>query len=101
LYAQQCSSCHEPDLTGNEVTPQLAGGDFAANWNDQTLDQLFDRIRTTMPLDKVGSLSRQQTADILAYMLRSSRAPAGAADLSTQSDVLHTIKYLATNPKAE
>jgi len=83
------------------MAPELAGGDFAAHWNNQTLDQLFDRIRTTMPLDVPGSLSRQQTADILAYMLRSSTAPAGATDLSTQSDALRTIKYLATDPKAE
>jgi mono/diheme cytochrome c family protein len=49
LYALHCSSCHGPDLAGGEQAPGLVGGDFATNWNDRTLDELFDRIRTSMP----------------------------------------------------
>ena len=100
LYAQHCSSCHGPDLAGGEMAPGLVGGDFAANWNDLTLGQLFDRIRTSMPQNNPGSLSRQQNADILAFILLKGTAPAGQTELPTQSEVLNTIKYVATNPKA-
>jgi mono/diheme cytochrome c family protein len=97
-YGQFCSSCHGPDLAGGEMAPGLVGGDFATNWNDLTVEQLFDPIRTSMPQNNPGGLSRQQTADILAFMLFKGNAPAGAAELSTRSEVLNTIKYLATNP---
>jgi mono/diheme cytochrome c family protein len=96
LYAQYCSSCHGPDLAGGEMAPGLVGGDFAANWNDLSLGQLFDRIRTSMPQNNPGSLSRQQNADILSFILLKGNAPAGSAELSTQSEVLNTIKYVAT-----
>ena len=101
LYAQHCSSCHGPDLAGGEMAPGLVGGDFAANWNDLTLGQLFDRIRTSMPQNDPGSLSPQQNADILSFILLKGTAPAGTTELPTQSEVLNTIKYVATNPKAK
>jgi mono/diheme cytochrome c family protein len=96
LYGQYCSSCHGPDLAGGEMAPGLVGGDFAANWNDLSLGQLFDRIRTSMPQNNPGSLSRQQNADILSFILLKGTAPAGAAELPTQTEVLNTIKYVAT-----
>lgn len=101
LYTQQCSSCHGPDLGGGEMAPGLVGGDFSANWNDLTLGQLFDRMRVSMPQNNPGSLSRQQNADILAFVLNKGSAPAGTTELPTQSEVLNTIKYVAMNPKAK
>lgn len=99
-YGQFCSACHGPELAGGEMAPGLVGGQFATTWNDLTVGQLFDRIRTTMPQNNPGSLSRQQTADILAFMLFRQGAPGGTAELPSQSEVLNTIKYLARNPKA-
>ena len=101
LYAQHCSSCHGPDLGGGEMAPGLTGGDFSSNWNDLSLGQLFDRMRTSMPQNNPGSLSRQQNADILSFILRKGSAPAGSAELPTQSEVLNTIKYMAMNPKGK
>ena len=34
-----------------------------------------------MPFEKPGSLSRQQSADLLAYMLQAGKFPAGAVEL--------------------
>jgi mono/diheme cytochrome c family protein len=101
LYTQHCSSCHGPDLAGGEMAPGLVGGDFSSNWNDLTLGQLFDRIRTSMPQNNPGSLSRQQNADILAFVLNKGGAPAGTTELPTQSEVLNGFKYLAMNPNAK
>ena len=69
LYSQYCASCHGPDLTGGEMAPGLTGGEFTSNWNDLSLGDLFERIRISMPQNAPGSLSRQQNADILSYML--------------------------------
>ena len=81
LYSQFCASCHGPDLTGGEMAPALAGADFSSNWNGLTLGDLFERMRTSMPQNDPGGLSRQQNADILAYMLSSNKFPAGTTEL--------------------
>src|SRR5260370_15111312 len=101
MYQEYCSSCHGPDMAGGEMAPGLAGGEFASNWNDLTLGQLFDRIRTAMPQNNPGSLSRQQCADILAFILSKSSAPVGKTELPTQSEMLGMIKYAAINPNAK
>ena len=98
LYGEYCASCHGPDLAGGEMAPGLTGGEFSSNWNDLTLGDLFDRIRVSMPQNAPGSLSRQQNADILSYMLSRANAPAGTTELPTQSDELSQIKYVAQNP---
>src|SRR4249919_1036204 len=86
LYAQYCASCHGPDLSGGEMAPGLTGGEFASNWNDLSLGDLFERIRVSMPQNSTGSLSRQQNADILAYILSKASVPAGSTELPTQTE---------------
>jgi S-disulfanyl-L-cysteine oxidoreductase SoxD len=98
LYAQYCASCHGPDLAGGEMAPGLTGGEFTANWNDLSLGDLYERIRISMPQNAPGSLSRQQNSDILAYMLRKMNVPVGTAELSTQTEALKEIKFLASKP---
>ena len=98
LYNQQCSTCHGDTLAGGEMAPPLAGGEFLANWNGLTLGDLFERIRTTMPLNKPGMLSRQTNADILAYMLDVNKFPDGKTELPRETEVLKQIKIEATKP---
>src|SRR6478672_12472362 len=95
LYSQYCASCHGPDLTGGEMAPGLTGGEFQSNWNDLSLGELFERMRISMPQNAPGSLSRQQDADILAFVLFKSNFPAGQAELPSQTDVLNTNKFMA------
>lgn len=98
LYAQYCASCHGPDLAGGEMAPGLTGGEFTANWNDLSLGDLYERIRISMPQNAPGSLSRQQNSDILAYILRKMNMPVGQTELSTSTDELKGIKFLASKP---
>ena len=98
LYAQNCASCHGPQLNGGEAAPPLAGIEFAGNWNGLTLGDLFERIRTSMPADDPAKLSAQQKADILAHMLSVGMFPAGMSDLSRETPVLAQIKFEATKP---
>jgi mono/diheme cytochrome c family protein len=100
LYAQHCSSCHGPDMTGGEMAPGLTGGEFASNWNDLSLGDLFERMRISMPQNNPGSLSRAQNADILAFMLFKSNFPPGMTELPSQTEVLNTIKFVAAKPAA-
>ena len=100
LYGQYCASCHGPDLAGGEMAPGLTGGEFTANWNDLSLGDLYERIRISMPQSAPGSLTRQQNSDILAFVLRKMNIPVGTTELSTQTEVLKEIKFLASKPGA-
>src|SRR5262245_62082948 len=95
LYSEQCASCHGPELTGGEMAPALAGGEFMSGWDGLTLGDLFERIRISMPQNSPGSLSGQQNADILSFVLASNKFPAGAAELPKEAMILKNIKVQA------
>ena len=98
IYNRECGSCHAEAMTGGEMAPPLAGGEFLSNWNGLSVGELLDRMRNTMPLNKPKSLSRQSNADILAYMFSFNRFPAGKAELPTDGEMLRQIRIEAQKP---
>jgi len=92
LYIQHCASCHDETLAGRDEAPALAGSDFLSNWTGLTLGDLFERMRTSMPLNNPGTLGRPVISDILAYILSVNKFPACKADLPTQTEVLRLIR---------
>lgn len=98
LYAQQCAACHGDTLGGVEMAPPLAGDVFNANWEGTALSDLFERIRMSMPQTNPGSLTRAQTADIVAYMLKVGRFPAGSTPIDGQAGALTQTKFLTYKP---
>ena len=101
LYSQHCASCHGPELMGGEMAPPLASGDFLSGWDGLTMGDLFERTRISMPQNAPGSLSGQQNADILSFVLSANHFPAGTTELSNQGMVLKTIKFESKKPGAE
>jgi len=101
VYQKECAACHGAMMTGGESAPPLTGGGFQANWNGLTLGDLFDRIRKTMPQSKPGSLTRQQDADVLAFMLSLNKFPAGKTELYRQSEMLKEIRFETKKPAAK
>jgi len=93
LYAKECASCHGTELTGGESAPPLVGDGFLSNWNGTTVGDLFERIRKSMPQDDPGRLSRQQDADILAFIFGANKFPVGKAELERETEVLKLIKF--------
>jgi mono/diheme cytochrome c family protein len=100
-YLQACAGCHGTALEGGDMTPPLVGGGFTSNWNDLTVGELFDRIRTTMPLDNPGRLSRTQTADVIAFVLKANNWPAGDMELPADSPALKQIRIAAVKPSSQ
>jgi S-disulfanyl-L-cysteine oxidoreductase SoxD len=98
VYQKECALCHGATLSGGESAPPLTGGAFMANWNGLTMGDLFDRIRKTMPLSNPGRLTRQQDADILAFLLSANKFPAGKAELYRQSEMLREIRFESAKP---
>jgi mono/diheme cytochrome c family protein len=92
LYNQHCASCHADTLMGGEMSPPLVGGEFLSNWNGLTLGDLFERIRTTMPQNKAGKLSREVNSDITAYILSVNKFPAGKTELAHSAEFLKDIR---------
>lgn len=82
LYQQQCSACHGSQLQGSPAAP-LTGPAFSGRWEDgkHTLDDLYYIIRSLMPNNAPGSLSKAQYADVVAYILKVNRYPAGESEL--------------------
>ena len=95
LYANQCSSCHGAELTGGEMAPGLAGGEFISGWDGLTVGDLFERIRISMPQNAPGSLSGQQNADILSFVFSVTKFPTGSEELAKEAGILKTIKFEA------
>ena len=92
VYAESCANCHGERMEGIDMSPALVGGTFGSNWNTLTVGDLFDRIRTTMPMDRPGSITPQQNADVIAYMLKANQYPAGETELPNVVTPLKTIK---------
>jgi mono/diheme cytochrome c family protein len=98
LYRGQCASCHGETLSGGESAPPLAGGEFLSSWNGLTVGDLFERIRVTMPQDDPGTLSRQENADIISYILSVNKFPSGKTELQQKTEQLKQIRIEATRP---
>ena len=98
IYTAQCSRCHGDTLLGGEA-PALTGPLFTANWDGAPLVDLFDRIRATMPSDSPGTLSRRDTAEVIAYLLKVGRFPVSGVSLGTDSESLRQITFVAISPE--
>jgi mono/diheme cytochrome c family protein len=90
-YAQVCSNCHLPDLSGADQAPGLAGGEFLDRWEGQSVGDLADRIRTTMPQDDIGSLNIQMSADLTAFLLQANKFRAGEKELAADRAAMKAI----------
>lgn len=97
-YTKTCARCHQASLGGADEAPALTGSAFMGSWNGQTLQSLHDRIRTTMPTDTPGTYSRQQIADVMAYMLKFNQFPAGKTELPVGDEELKGILFVSLKP---
>jgi precorrin-6B methylase 2/mono/diheme cytochrome c family protein len=97
-FDRECAGCHGQGGSGGSMAPALLGASFSANYDGQTVGDLFDRNKTTMPVGREGQLSAQLNADITAFMLQANGFPAGTTELPTQSMALKQIKYVAEKP---
>jgi mono/diheme cytochrome c family protein len=86
-YRANCTSCH--------ATSAHSGDTFIRPWEGRTAFDLFELIRTTMPVDNPGRLSREQYADIVAYLFKLNRLPAGDRPLPADDEGLKQVRIEA------
>jgi S-disulfanyl-L-cysteine oxidoreductase SoxD len=95
LYAASCAACHAADLTGSATVPPLKGTEFEGYWLGKQVGELFEKVSVTMPKTMPGSLTPAQSADLVAYVLRETKVPAGTTELGSNMDELNKLKIEA------
>lgn len=94
-----CIGCHGPKLDGGDSGPKLVGEMFLANWSSQSVGELFSWVREAMPAENPGTLSKEDTASVLAYILKLNKMPAGKVELPTEREALDRIGIIAEPPR--
>jgi len=100
-FSQQCASCHGRELEGLEdfCTPPLAGAEFWKRWGGKSVGSLYERIQTTMPENRKGSLSGDEYAAIVSFLLKANELPPGQKDLPSELSTLNRITMANRSPK--
>jgi mono/diheme cytochrome c family protein len=88
-----CIGCHGPKLDGGDSGPILVGERFLSGWTSQSVGELFAWMQEAMPAEAPGTLSKNDTAAVLAYILKLNKIPAGKVELSTDRAVLDRIRF--------
>ncbi len=91
-YDANCGSCHKPTLDGGPEALPLRGDHFLETWRDDSLEPVFNHMRTRMPrrpMGEPGTLSANTYVDIIAYILKANEYPAGMNEL-TQDALANT-----------
>ena len=87
VCVEQCEACHGATLAGG-LGPPLAGAGFLGAWDTLTLADLVDKIQYTMPATNPDTLSRAQTTDLVAHLLRANAFSAGPAELMADESLV-------------
>lgn len=91
LYAERCAMCHGAMLEGTFETPALQGK-FIANWSRAPLSDLYDYLGRAMPQFAPGSLTADENARLVAFLLKANALPAGNDPLPASSAALQAIR---------
>ncbi len=100
LYGPQCGRCHGEMLEGVQDAQPLKGASFLNLWEGQSVGDLVQRTRNTMPVRTPGSLSAASATDIVAYLLQQNGAQPGKTELSSDPAVQSAIRITAFAPPA-
>lgn len=87
IFAQHCSSCHGSNLQGT-AAPSVAGKDFlnTAKQDGWSLEDIRFIVFTMMPRNSPGTLTPEQSAEVMAYLLASDCYPTGNKPFPAQDE---------------
>jgi len=96
LYARRCAGCHGPALAGASA-PALTGDVFTNKFRMEPLSALFIQIRYAMPPGAADSarLTDDESADLVAHILKTNGFPSGKTDFATADAVKSEIAWPA------
>lgn len=91
-HRAQCASCHGAEAYSGEA--------FEQAWKGQTVFDLMELIRTTMPNDNPGNLPLNEYVDIVAYILNLNGYPPGEAELPADVEALKKVVIDTIPPRS-
>ena len=96
LYGQRCAGCHGAALAGGQA-PALTGDTFLRKFRVEPLSALFIKIRYTMPPGAAASaqLTPEQSADLVAHVLKTNGFPAGKTDFAAADATTSSVSWPA------
>ena len=83
-YMSTCVTCHPP---GTYTAPA-----FRQKWDGAPLSELYGYISNMMPKQEPGSLTSDDYADVVAYLLKINGAPAGKQELPADEKAMKKIR---------
>jgi cytochrome c len=95
-YNANCVTCHGAELrsTDREI-PHLSDKSFKFGWIGKTIAEKYELVRDTMPPKEEHSLSDQVYLDIVTYILKFNKVPAGDQELKPDLEILKQITIAA------
>jgi mono/diheme cytochrome c family protein len=84
-YFNICVACHPRGTYSTDA--------FKATWSGRPISDLFDAIKEKMPKSDPGSLTPEEAAQVLAYILKINDLPAGDVELPSDVTALKRIKF--------
>jgi len=89
-YKAYCSACHGATLKGQMLVPGLAGDVFALRFGGKPAARIMKHLKRMPPMQP-GSLSDENYANILAFLMQANGVKAGEVDLPAASGLLTTL----------
>ena len=80
-----CASCH--------AEAQFTGATFQKAWSNRPVFAFFDQIKTAMPQDNPGGLSRAEYLAVITYIFKLNNYPTGTAELPDDDGALRQIRF--------
>ena len=94
-YQTNCSQgCHQNDLQGGGPIAALRGPAFTSVWNNRTVADLIESMRSAMPPTNVGGLPQQTYIDLAAFILSANGGE--PAELVLQLDSAALVSQFTT-----
>jgi len=85
VFTTVCSVCHG--------RTEFTGPIFAFTWMADPVGDLFEHISTKMPQDRPGSLSAEEYAAVVAYLLQLNGRPHGDRELPADAELLGRMRW--------
>jgi cytochrome c553 len=83
-YMSVCVACHPAGTYSSAA--------FKTTWNGRPLSDLFSLIKERMPKNEPGTLSPEETAQLVAYILKINGTPTGKTELPAEVASLKEIR---------
>ena len=92
VYSAEQASRGKDIYLAKCVVASHTGTTFAKFWDGHRLSELYQFIGVKMPKNEPGTLSEQETADLIAYILKLNTMPVGKNELPADSLALDRIQ---------